>query len=305
MAETEKLGSVTFSDEATRAAFLGVASHDPGTTVTAKDGCRKRSLWWMKAMQNDSIVPPNGHVLHKRLDQELAQAREVQQRLFPLTLDVDQRLDNFAINLPMDGVSGDGFDLFKTGPDTVAFVLADVAGHGMPAAVMWSDVRARVTTGLSMGLSWHALFREIDEAITRAWVDTLVTGIVGEVDLAANELRLVSAGHPLPSILVGGGRPALLPYTCQTRPWGLVDFEVPWEVGRIALPGKWSALLFTDGVSDAWRANFGSRRLADYHLEHWHRNAKDICQGILRQIAPLRDEGSPTDDRTVMVVKKR
>src|SRR5207302_9118740 len=113
------------------------------------------------------------------IEKELQHARQIQIDLFPPTFEVDARLDVFGVNLPSGRVSGDYYDLIRTGPDTVAFVIADAMGHGMPAALMMASVRATLRMGLTLGLSWEALFRGVDGIIAQARVNSFVTGIVG------------------------------------------------------------------------------------------------------------------------------
>src|SRR5262249_44944702 len=152
-------------------------------------------------------------------------------------------------NLPSVHVSGDYYDLFRTGPDTVAFVIADAMGHGMPAALMMAAVRASLRMGVSYGLTWAAVFEGLDGIITQARSGGgFVTRIIGQVDLHRRELQIVSAGHLTPSIIADGS-PVTLPEDCQTRPWGM-NFECPWQVGRVALGSRgWSIVCFTDGVT--------------------------------------------------------
>lgn len=241
----------------------------------------------------------------KELEQELTQAREIQTDLFPPTFDVDPRVDIFAVNLPSERVSGDYYDILRTSPDTIAFVIADAMGHGMPAAMMMAGVRASLHMGLSLRLPWNHVFHGLDEIIARARPDTFVTGIVGLLDLRASELQLLCAGHPLPSILMDG-QPVLVPRECQMRPWGL-DVESPWEVGRIRLTGDWSILCYTDGITDAGvraRGAFGSQRIAAYHAANHTRSAEDLCHGLLSEVAFQPGTSSLSDDQTVLALRR-
>jgi hypothetical protein len=240
----------------------------------------------------------------KEIESELHQARQIQIDLFPPTFEVDDRLQAYAVNLPSVRVSGDYYDLFRTGPDTVAFVIADAMGHGMPAALMMAAVRASMRMGVSHGLAWPAVFDGLDEIITQARTNAYVTGLLGEIDLRRGEVRLASAGH-LPPSLVVDGRPAPAPDRCQTRPWGL-QFECPWEVGRVSLGrGDWSILCYTDGITDAAaRADrgCGSRVVTDYHRDNWQLGAEDLCQGLLSAVSTARP--APLgDDQTVLVLR--
>ena len=241
----------------------------------------------------------------KAIEMELGQARQIQIELFPADFEVDKRLNAFAVNLPSVRVSGDYYDLIRTGPNTVAFVIADAMGHGMPAALMMASVRATLRMGLTLGLAWEALFLGVDSIIAQARVTSFVTGLVGQVDLAARELQLVIAGHHPPSILVDG-KPVAVPPTCQTRPWG-IDFESEWQVAHIPLGSRdWSILCFTDGIIDAVirpHQTFGPRRVGEFHTEQRFASAEDICQGLLSAVASQSESTSLADDQTVLVLR--
>jgi serine phosphatase RsbU (regulator of sigma subunit) len=241
----------------------------------------------------------------KQFENELRQARQIQTGLFPPTFDLDPRLNAFAVNLPSVRVSGDYYDLVKTGPSTVAFVIADAMGHGMPAAILMAGVRAGLRMGLSLGESWERVFKGLDEIVMQARPESVfVTGLVGRIDLEKRELEIVSAGHHPPSVL-RDGRPVALPPECMTRPWGL-DFDSPWEVGRVALgDGDWSLLCYTDGVIEGGRDAdaFDAKRAAAYHRAHANLSAEDLCQGVVGEAAARALAGSLADDQTVLVLR--
>jgi sigma-B regulation protein RsbU (phosphoserine phosphatase) len=240
----------------------------------------------------------------KEIEQELRQARQIQIDLFPPTFEVDDRLGAFAVNLPSVHVSGDYYDLFRTGPDTVAFVVADAMGHGMAAALLMAAVRASMRMGVSHGLPWQALFDGLDEIITQAQTGAYVTGLLGEIDLRRHEVRLASAGHQPPSVVVGG-QAVRVPEECQTRPWGL-GFECPWQVGRLALTEEdWSIVCYTDGITDAAaraERGAGARFVADHHRQNWQQCAEDLCQGLLSEVSARADSSTLGDDQTVLVL---
>ena len=241
----------------------------------------------------------------KVYEQELRQAREIQTELFPETTDVDPRLDAYAVNLPSVQVSGDYYDLVSTGHETVAFVVADAMGHGMPAALLMAAVRASLRMGLTLALPWPAVFQGLDSVIGQARAGSFVTGIVGQIDLKARRLELVSAGHHLPSILIGGRR-VTLPETCQTRPWGL-DFDCPWEVGRVEFGDQdWSILCFTDGITETeTKAGhfYGYRGALAFHELHHELCAEDLCQGLIGDVAAQQGPGFLPDDQTALVLR--
>jgi Stage II sporulation protein E (SpoIIE)/FHA domain len=239
------------------------------------------------------------------LEKELDQARQIQLALFPQTFAIDPRLDVFGVNLPSALVSGDYYDLIRTGPDTVAFVIADAMGHGMPAALLMAAVRSALRMGFTLGLAWPAMFRGLDAVTAQARSEMFVTGLVGHIDLVKQELELVCAGHPLPSILVDGKSPPVPP-SCWTRPWGL-EMPTKWEAGHISLQGKnWSILCYTDGITDAaarTQRRFGAQRIAAFHGQHCNLDAEDLCQGLLSEVAVQPGKRSLEDDQTVLVLR--
>jgi len=256
------------------------------------------------ALAHENLLLNQMRNTHLDFEKELQHARQIQIDLFPDTFDLDKRLDAFAVNLPSARVSGDYYDLIRIDPDRVAFVIADAMGHGMPAALLMAAVRAGLRMGLTLTLPWEAVFRGLDDLIHQARNETFVTGVVGLLDLALNELAIVSAGHPLPSILIDGV-PVVIPEICQTRPWG-IDLEMPWEVGHVSLQGKrWSILGFTDGVTECavqGQRSFGFRRVAQFHQKNFHLSAEDIGQKLLNEVAASHGAGPLGDDQTVLVL---
>jgi sigma-B regulation protein RsbU (phosphoserine phosphatase) len=257
------------------------------------------------------LVWENFQIVALRLEQqqmmqELRAARQIQTDLFPPTFEVDTRVSAFAVNLPSVQVSGDYYDLFMTGPDTLAFVIADAMGHGLPASLMMAAVRASLRMGVTHGLAWDVVFRGLDGIITQArFGGGFVTGILGEIDLKRNELRLVSAGHPPASILVDG-RPVPFPTGCQTRPWGL-NFDCPWEEARLSLGRDWSILAYTDGIIESAarsQAGSGFHTVAEYHQGHFPLNAEDLCQGLLSEVS-AHNAGPLADDQTVLALRSQ
>jgi serine phosphatase RsbU (regulator of sigma subunit) len=241
----------------------------------------------------------------KGRQRELSLARKNQTELLPRRIQVHPALNAFAVNLPSVHVSGDSYDLVRTGPDTVAFVIADAMGHGMPAALMMASVRAAMRMGLTLNQPWGKMFEVLDKIVTQEQAGAFVTGLVGQIDLAKRELEIVSAGHPLPSILLNG-KPATLPEECQTRPWGL-DFPAPWQVGRLSLgPSDWSILCYTEGITDSKSRTQRSLNTADvmsFHQRNPHKSAEELCEGLISDAASRQEAGSLADDQTVLVLR--
>jgi serine phosphatase RsbU (regulator of sigma subunit) len=257
------------------------------------------------AMVYENLQLASLRLTQREMEHELQQAREIQMGLFPANFEVDERLDLFALNLPSARVSGDYYDLVRTGPHTLAFVIADAMGHGMPAALLMASVRAVLRMGLTMGLSWEKLFLGLDEIIQQARPESYVTGLIGKLDLEQQTLELVSAGHPMPSVLIAG-ETVLVPEECGTRPWGIDVLPSDWQMKPLPLGnGPWSILCYTDGVSDAWGTTprEAARRVAACHRRCHPLRAEELCQGLLREASGPGKFVTLADDQTVLALQ--
>jgi serine phosphatase RsbU (regulator of sigma subunit) len=257
------------------------------------------------AMVYENLQLASLRLSQREMEHELQQARVIQMGLFPSSFELDERLDLFALNLPSARVSGDYYDLIRTGPHTLAFVIADAMGHGMPAALLMASVRAVLRMGLSMGLSWERLFQGLDELIQQARPESYVTGLVGKLDLECQTLELVSAGHPMPSVLIAG-EPVSVPEECGTRPWGVDGLPSDWALRPLPLgSGPWSILCYTDGVSDAWGTTprEAAKRVSECHRRCMPLRAEELCQGLLREVAGPGEFATLADDQTVLALQ--
>jgi serine phosphatase RsbU (regulator of sigma subunit)/pSer/pThr/pTyr-binding forkhead associated (FHA) protein len=258
----------------------------------------------VSALLYENLQLASLRLAQREMEHELQQARQIQMGLFPSSFEMDDRLDVFALNLPSAKVSGDYYDLVRTGPHTLAFVIADAMGHGMPAALLMASVRAVLRLGLTLGLPWEALFQGLDEVIQQARAESYVTGLIGKLDLEKHTLEIVSAGHPMPSVLIGG-RQVSMPSECRTRAWGVVDIPHDWEIKPLSLgDGPWSVLCYTDGVSDAWGGpTQGSKRVAECHGKHHPLRAEELCQNLLSEVAGPGEFLTLADDQTVLALQ--
>jgi serine phosphatase RsbU (regulator of sigma subunit) len=246
----------------------------------------------------------------KEWEGELHRVRQFQIEAFPSLTSIDPRLDAFAVNLPSAKISGDYYDVVKTGPDTFGFLIADGMGHGMSAALMMNSVRTAFRMGLTLGLSARDLFNSLDHIVNQRGGNRFATGVVGWIDLARRELCVVVAGHPVPALLIGG-KPVPVPAECQTRPWGL-DFEIAWQEARLPLgDGNWTILCYTDGITDTARSTvpeqrrYGVEDVVAFLANHLHDSAEDLCQRLLSEVAGQQHSPALEDDQTVLVLRSK
>ena len=241
------------------------------------------------------------------LNRELTAARQIQLQLFPELTKVDPRLDVAAENIPALGVSGDYYDFQLLEQGQVAFILADVMGHGLSAALLMAGVQAVFRTGCQAKWGLPQIDKHINDlvaAIGRG--ETFVSGVLGHCDLHKGTLSLLSAGHPWPSIYSGDHSVGCVEDACQLL-WGIFPERDP-KPCRITVPkADWSLVAYTDGLTEnptTQGESYGTPRLLEVHRNHHASSAEEICEEILTDVIRSSDDSVPQqDDYTILVFR--
>lgn len=190
------------------------------------------------------------HVRSQRVYAELEQAREIQRRLLP---HAPLRIGQITIegyNQASSAVSGDYFDYFDLEDGRVGFIIADVTGHGLPAALMMANLQSAIRVALSADIAVPELATRVNKLICRNTAShVFITAILGTIDNRSGLVEYVGAGHPCPLLL--GDDAVGTPEDCNSLPLG-VNPDEPYEVTRIGPDSKAAAILFyTDGLVEA------------------------------------------------------
>jgi sigma-B regulation protein RsbU (phosphoserine phosphatase) len=251
---------------------------------------------------------PN-YLRSKQLENEVAVARIVQSNLLPSVGPRFDDLDFAAECSPAWEVGGDFYDAFNVSDRRAAFMLGDVSGKGISAAVLMGFIH-----GAAHASAWTESPQEHVEATARlnnllykkTSSERFVSLCWGYFDRAASVLHYVNAGH-LPPLLfrleksgvhatrLDDGGPVL----------GLIP-DVPYRAGAAHIEENDLLVIFSDGVVEtAMRSGeeFGEARLIEAVRAHWHGSAHDIREAILRELYGFTGEHEPQDDRTLIVLR--
>lgn len=203
----------------------------------------------------------------QRTATELDVARQIQMSAVPH--DFDSLTERFALDIagfmrPAREVGGDFYDVFEEGERGVAFVIGDVSGKGVPAALFMMRAQSLLRQYLletdDLGTAFTLANRQLCE---RNDAMLFVTAFACVVDTATGEVRFANAGHN-PPVLKQNGKLSFL----KCRPGlvlGAMDV-VKYREGRFACSPSDGLLLYTDGVSEAANAAeelYGEERLLE------------------------------------------
>jgi sigma-B regulation protein RsbU (phosphoserine phosphatase) len=243
----------------------------------------------------------------QKLDHELDLARSIQQSLLPLTPFRRQWIDVEPRSMPARVIGGDFYDLVELGPDRFGLAIGDVAGKGIPGALLMvraiSSLRLRVGPDISPGAVFRMLNRDL---VLNGSRGMYVTAIYAVFDLRRQTLQFACAGHPDP-ILRRGGSGARSPVRSSGAiPLGIVE-DAEFETIEVEFRPGDLAVFYTDGVTEA--RNLSSEEFTLERLESLIAkrapSAKQVVDGIMSELASFTAGRPRHDDLTLVAVGSR
>ncbi len=194
---------------------------------------------------------------------ELDRARQVQQGLLPRVATGEKTLRYACRFLPAREVSGDYYDFFEKRPGHFGFVVADVSGKGVPAAMLMANLQGLFRShAYSDGATPERVLERVNAQFHESTApESFATAFYADLDEATRELRYVSCGHPAAFLRRGDGRVE------QLEAGAMVLGAFPWwraEASVVKLEAGDSLLVYSDGAAEAQSAEgeeFGEERL--------------------------------------------
>lgn len=240
-----------------------------------------------------------------RIAAEISIARDVQARLLPQALPSLKSLDLAARCIQARSVGGDYYDFLALGPDHTGFVLADVSGKGVHAALRMANLHAHVRSqAASAPQDPLRVLRQVNRMLIESWPDghfaTLFLGVYND---ASRRLVYINCGHNPPLCLRAGGAIERLHATATV----LGVFE-DWtcELGRLPLlPGD-RLVMYSDGVTEAFRNGrpFGEEGLIDALRRDPDATPNETIGALLESVRAF-SAGELADDVTLLVARAR
>jgi serine phosphatase RsbU (regulator of sigma subunit) len=231
----------------------------------------------------------------------------VQQKLLPERGRELERLEIAGHCLPAGAVGGDSFDFIDINPSRFVFVLADVSGKGLPAALMMANLQAILRSGAPRAVEDMRGFvalanHQFHESTQFQHYATL---FLGDYDDSRRLLRYVNCGHPAAILLRSDSSVEQLAST--TTALGLFE-DLDSVVGEATIFERDTLVVFSDGVVEAVRAEgdeLGENRLIEMLGNLVARSAvsfPDLPRALLEEILEVSSYRQ-TDDMTVIVAR--
>jgi serine phosphatase RsbU (regulator of sigma subunit)/anti-sigma regulatory factor (Ser/Thr protein kinase) len=239
------------------------------------------------------------------LQSELEMAREIQQALLPNDLPRVQGVEFHVRYLPSRPVGGDLYDVCLLDDSHLAIFMADVAGHGLPAAFEAALVRMSFLNHAQAGVDTATIFSRMNRDLRRSLIlGHYVTAFVGVLDLETLKLRFCRASHPRPVLLREGETRRTL--SGKGLFLGIVDDGGYLEEEVQLAPGD-RLCMFTDGYYET--ANRAGQRLGyEAFVERLPASLDSTPLDVLTRVEldyPGQAEGDREDDRTFLALDIR
>jgi len=240
----------------------------------------------------------------QRLEQELSIARDIQQALLPRGFRDFPHLTVSGINLPCLAVGGDYFDVFPMSDDRTAFLIADVSGKGLGAALLTTMLQGALS-GMTIGADPARVFNHINKFLCEhSEVGRYATMFFGVLS-RNGDLEYINAGHPSPLLLRNGKLAE--PFTEGSTPVGLIP-DADYKAACVRLETGDTLVLFSDGVTEAADPDeqlFGIPRLRDALANLQDSPLDHLQKAVFDSVENFTRGASQADDITLLLVRYR
>jgi sigma-B regulation protein RsbU (phosphoserine phosphatase) len=251
-------------------------------------------------------------MLHKQLveqeliGRQLETAREVQLKLLPRSSPDLPGYDIAGICIPTDEIGGDYFDYIPLSHNRLGLAVADVSGHGIPAALVMTAFRALLRTK-ALGRSRPAnIANAIDQLLPEFTGNKhFVTVLYAVLESSSGDLTYISCGHPPPLLLRANGEVETLN---RHNPALGIFQNLHYSDEEVNLAVEDILVLYTDGVFEIMNRHgesFGIQRLEQVIRENRQLAADEIILKVIQATQVFSDDYGFLDDFTLVIVKRK
>jgi phosphoserine phosphatase RsbU/P len=243
------------------------------------------------------------------INNELEMARQIQLSILPSETPKIRGLDIAARYLPMSSVAGDFYDFIVVDEQRVGILIADVSGHGLPAALIASMLQVALAAQLGHASEPGRVLRGLNRALCGKFQNHFVTAAYIFVDMDKNSISYAGAGHP--PLLLWQASTRIASEVVQN---GLLLGHFPEEtysVLQLPVGAGDKVVLYTDGILEAsnpFEEMFGADRLKQFLESDHHPGAERLADSLLDELS--RWSGHPRgesqqDDITLLSIEFR
>ena len=241
----------------------------------------------------------------ERMERELELAATIQREILPREIPSFPGLTIAAENRSTRQVGGDYFDFFPLSGERFAFVVADVSGKGVPAALLVSTLASAIHLQIEDARTPAELVQRVHRHLCRfSRARKFATLFLGIFHSGSGDLQYVSAGHDPALVARAGGELEWLPAT--GRPVGIF-WDSTWTEAKTNLAAGDRLCVYTDGITEAqnpMQEEFGAGRLAAYFSRVAGMPVKEAASRLFGEVLLFAGEAAQYDDQTLLLLAR-
>ena len=256
------------------------------------------SMLWQSIQEHDQLIS---------IQQDLQTAREIQQAILPKKFPPFPDRTEFSIYASMIAakeVGGDFFDFFMIDNERLGFVIGDVSGKGVTAAIFMAVSRTLIRATGIKGISAEECMNYVNRLLCSESVSCMfVTVFYGILNTMTGMVEYVNAGHNPPYIL-SGSSVSKVEMTGGTILGCLEDFTYSSKKVQLA-PGD-LLFLYTDGVTEAFNTHeelYGEERLENYLQNNLSYPIEEVVKKSFRDVNEFSSGMPQSDDITILAIR--
>lgn len=239
----------------------------------------------------------------ERVERDLAIAAEIQRELLSRAIPQDVPGAVFAAhNTPAANVGGDFYGVFSRAPEEIYFVVGDVSGKGISAALLMAQTLSAMQFVFAATAGPAAALSRLNETLFNHIIRGMfITTLIGRFTPASRRVEIASAGHCLPLLVKADGAASRIE-TPGALPLGILP-KVAYRQGNLILEPGDRIVVYTDGLSES-REEGGDRQFDECLLDHASgpaANATELLDRLVKAERRHRGNGRQLDDLTVLV----
>ena len=243
-----------------------------------------------------------------RIDKELEFAKQIQYSALPSVFPPYPNRKDFEIYAHMitaKEVGGDFYDFYMLGDSTLAFMIADVSGKGIPAAMFMMQAKTIIKDLAESGLELPEVFATANKKLCENNdAGMFVTAWMGILDLKTGLLKFVNAGHNPPLVRQADGEFAYLKARSGMVLAGMDGIK--YRQNELQLTPGDQIFLYTDGVTEATDKNnqlYGEERLLETVNRNIVMDTRKLCEAVKSDVDQFVGEAPQFDDITMLSVE--
>ena len=270
---------------------------------------REEQLETMVAARTRELQTSNQHlqVAHEAIEQDLSMAKVVQEAL---VREGDAEFGTFSVSArmtPAQQIGGDFVEFTDASGGTLFFVLGDVSGKGVAAALFMAASQSAMMSAFAEHTGISAIANEANRRLCQQNpMGLFVTCLLGILDLESGRFDYVCAGHE-PAYLVGPDDDRRALAMTRGLAMGLMD-DFDYSSGsEVIQPGE-TLFIYTDGLTDAVNLSgtlFGKERLEATLDGASRRSPAEIVDNVWNEIGSFSTGAAAADDMTCLVLRRR